>query len=262
MGSEYKRRDRICVHIFSYVKNDTGSPNKNTDCNAADVDAVEVEKFFKDRLKLQDEDIVYPKEYLGVEMTYNRYDCFFFIFLTCIRDSQIHISDDKTLSLNEILDKAKNEKSMAGKPKVFLVQADDLEMWKPLYTGEAEKGNRKLVKTKLPQDADRLVIMSTIPQAMAVHPTVGGTMSFLVKAFIDKMSIENEQDLLSKTVEINAQVYESIQSALEKDAKAEKGKAVQPGTKKLSEMFKTEELVASPLKVPLVISTFTKFLKF
>lgn len=261
MTSAYTRRERICVNIFSCTKN-FGKGFKKFENGEDDVDAVEIVKFFKDRLKLQDEDIVCRKQFPGDEMAYSRYDCFFFIFLTCIKKSKMQLSGDEQFSLNEILDMAKKEKSLAGKPKVFLVQADDLEIWREKDPGEAVKGYQKLVESKLPQDADRLVIMSTIPQAMALHPTAGGTMSFLVKAFIDSMLTKNEQDLLSKTVEINAQVYRSIRSALEKDAGDEKEKMVRSDARKLSEDFKTENLKTSPLKVPLVVSTLTKFLKF
>ncbi|KAH3748082.1 hypothetical protein DPMN_182519 [Dreissena polymorpha] len=52
---------------------------------------------------------------------------------------------------------------MAGKPKICIVQADDEEIVKKI----AEQQPQDKSKLKLPQDADRLVIMSTLPQVLS-----------------------------------------------------------------------------------------------
>ncbi|XP_052817284.1 uncharacterized protein LOC128243516 [Mya arenaria] len=96
------------------------------------------------------------------------YEAFFFVFLTYLDDekqSGVRIQAyDKAIHLDFLFNPIKNAPSMALKPKIFLIQADDIGM---LYPTHVEKAIPDHIEVKkIPTDADRLVILSTIPQKL------------------------------------------------------------------------------------------------
>jgi hypothetical protein len=173
------------------------------------------------------------------------YDCFFFVFLTFSEPDgrlQFKCCENKPkesglVHLEKIVDVVKNLRVTRGKPKIFLIQADDLTLTKlKEYEKGPEKVEFKLVK--IPTDVDRLIIQSTIPQKIVTGE--GRKESFLIQAFVEAIrnnsDSQNKQDFLSLTTTINGQVSELIQ--------------------------KTRPLPvrAADMPVPLVTSTLTKLL--
>ncbi|XP_045214052.1 uncharacterized protein LOC123564484 [Mercenaria mercenaria] len=221
---------------------------------SVDIDAIRLTQFFKEEkakfpvnVDLRfDQNCKYDEfveKYVQVmekeKAKYEKYDCFFFIFLTyvgeeSIDDEKLHFYD-KCKPLGEILDEVKKQEVTWGKPKIFLIQADD----KTLLGPKTEpKGPTVVKERKIPQDADRLVIQSTIPQGIANRNNTDQNPSFLVQAFMDAMKSNwsLRHDFLSLTTTINKNVDDMIN---------------QSGGERKNEML-----------VPLVTSTLTKTLVF
>ena len=275
-GKKYRFREgiqkRILVSIFSqYFPLKFGGVKKlqksmKEDINQgsrADVDACHLRQIFEEtypeladviltECKTKSDIKTYIQE-IDTKPEYLQYDYFFFVFLTYLscsnngstvyKDERIHL-DDGLCPMQEFYDEVKKVQSLAMKPKVFLVQADDINL---LEEEMFPKGDDEQVKLmKIPQDSDRLVLMSDIPQRLAnpdpeteiKHP------SFLIQAF-GKTLIENSNrppatrlDLLSLTPLINGKVQSKIDELREK------------GNKRAKDMT-----------VPFVSSTLTKYMK-
>nr|APY24035.1 caspase 3 [Corbicula fluminea] len=135
------------------------------------------------------------------------YDCYVFIFLTFVDNNGRFQFNDPTFELglqpfDKIVDKVKESNKTHGKPKVFVLQSDDLELLHEICYLKAAPMEEEIVKQKIPTDADRLVIQSTIPQKLA-----GGEVSFLIRAFVEAIQDNPEElDMLNLTTEINQKV--------------------------------------------------------
>ncbi|XP_045192525.2 uncharacterized protein LOC123548935 [Mercenaria mercenaria] len=267
-GNVYRLRKRILVTIFSQPFPLNAGDDRYLEKRMmedrhgyrSDVDAGYLQDLFKrihypetadvrlkNRLR-KDEIKQYIKD-LGSSQECLEYDTFFFAFLTYLscentgstvyRDERIHL-DDGLCPLQDIYDEVKNVEAMRMKPKVFLIQADDISLLFPI---QYIKGEKIVKPLKIPQDADRLVIMSDIPQRFAnrSRETEEKNPSFLIKAFCDSLvensqrSTENRLDLLSLTTVINNKVRVRI------------GELNKAGVERAKDMH-----------VPLVTSTLTK----
>ncbi|XP_045181701.1 uncharacterized protein LOC123540593 isoform X2 [Mercenaria mercenaria] len=223
-----------------------------------DIDALHLKKFFEEEKEKfpvavdckfrQNIDFdAYIKDYIEIMEDkdkkfdkYEKYDCFVFVFLTYIDDEKLHFHD-KCIPLEEILNKVKAQEVTRGKPKIFLVQSDDNTL---LGVKTLPKGPVEVIERKIPQDADRFIIQSTVPQGIANRNTSSGTKnpSFLIQAFTQALSENWEreehkrEDFLSLSTEINGKVDDMIRSS---------------GDNRAGDM-----------QVPLVTSTLTKQLLF
>ncbi|KAH3748076.1 hypothetical protein DPMN_182513 [Dreissena polymorpha] len=96
----------------------------------------------------------------------SEYDKYVFVFLSTLKSADcifVGNKDNKEcLHMAKVYDEIKTSTFMAGKPKVFIIQADDEGMVKDIEVPQVPQADRKL-----PQDADRLIIMSTLPQILA-----------------------------------------------------------------------------------------------
>ncbi|KAH3776138.1 hypothetical protein DPMN_177553 [Dreissena polymorpha] len=102
------------------------------------------------------------------------YDAYYFVVLSYLDkgkkgDTGFKIQfHDKSIEMSELMDRVKSRPEMAMKPKVFIVQADDLELltsniiYKSIPSG---LGYKKSI-VKIPTDADQLLLVSTIPQSL------------------------------------------------------------------------------------------------
>ncbi|XP_045172264.2 uncharacterized protein LOC123534203 [Mercenaria mercenaria] len=166
-----------------------------------------------------------------------KYDCFFFVFLTystpeyanTFNEEKLHFND-RTLEKGivpqaKILDEIKKLKVVVGKPKIFLIQADDLGL-----LGEKQyiKGPTFVPETvimKIPQDADRLIIKSTIPQIIANLDETGFLRaatkrpSFLIQAFIETLlennnrKLSEREDLFTLSTCINGKIARMVKES-------------------------------------------------
>ncbi|XP_045192524.2 uncharacterized protein LOC123548934 [Mercenaria mercenaria] len=272
-GSDYRYRKRILVTIFSQpsVPLNTNWTVKKTmveDNNRgeSDVDIAYLEDVFKTihypenaevrvKTRFGKEQI---KKYISDLGNPEQYDSFFFVFLTFLscetkkisssvnqqqeyQDERIHFKDGPC-PLQEIYDEVKKVKAMWMKPKIFLIQADDISL---LYPEQFAKGEELVKRVKIPQDADRLIIMSDIPQKVANPLEDDRNQSFLIRAFGETL-IENSQakpeerqDVLSLTTTINGKVDAMIEELKKQDKTNQTNRA-------------------ADMKVPLVTSTLTK----
>lgn len=240
MATDLRMR-RIHVSMFSYFKPGPSEGTQDNDGNA-------VLDFFKKEFKITSQDINEMRRGRKVEEVNEhvknlgrkagRYDVFFFIFLTTLEsgsDTSIQLRfNGGTLPLQRIIDIVKIVPALAGKPKIFLVQADAEHL--------ATKGPQAIpIVKKIPIDAEQLLIISTIPQSV-VWKNLGDersedtACSYLIQAFIKVMKNRNKsgKDLLDMTVDINKEVFDKI-NVLNKDKYKD-----------------------NPLPVPLVVSTLTK----
>jgi len=133
---------------------------------------------------------------------------------------------DRDMTLDYFIDKMKSFESMARKPKIFLVQADNraLLVEETFPKGPGREDDKK---PKIPTDADRLIIFSTIPQRLSTRPKdsttdAGGVVSvppsdenshasFLMQAFVKVLEEKPDQDLLLLTPSILCCVKEMIE---------------------------------------------------
>lgn len=152
-----------------------------------------------DRLKKMDTD----------HTEYERFDCFMFIFLTFAEvDGRLHF-DDTTLEkglipLERIIDVVKNLQVARGKPKIFIIQSDDMTLTREKMF---LKGKRfEEVPVTIPTDADRLIIQSTIPQAIVNNND--RKESFLIQAFVEAIrdNAVDKEDFLTLTTTINQKI--------------------------------------------------------
>ncbi|XP_052817462.1 uncharacterized protein LOC128243624 [Mya arenaria] len=150
-----------------------------------------------------------------------------FIFVICSyldKGDEIEIYNG-SVSIDHFFDKIKSFESMAAKPKLFLIQADDKKL---IPTASITKGSTtfvtNVVTKKIPTDADKIVIFSTIPQVVVnrqlpakQHTESGQSVSqsseepkssLLIQAFIDVLRTNANMDLLSNTPFINGKVVE------------------------------------------------------
>lgn len=253
-----------------------------------DVDMMALQKLFKDsslfpakvewvqKLNLSFEEV---KNYLK-SIGKKTYDCFVFVFLTYSEstgtkyaDERLHFNhtelDKGVVPLGHILEVVKEIEVAIGKPKVFLIQADDIS----LIEGMSLKGRPVPPREKIPQDSDRLIIKSTIPQVIAnqvlkhteqppqkKNKTTGKqneekSPSFLIKAFVEAVRENatrsgNRYDLLSLTTCINEKVEHMIgQWNMYRDSMT-----------KSPQTDETTKTMSAKLMVPLTTSTLTKLL--
>jgi len=188
----------------------------------------------------------------------NNYGSFMFFINSYLDNSpraqglafQLH---DGPMTLDDFINKMKAFPSMALKPKIFLVQADDRALLepKPIIKG-APMGKEPTIMKKIPTDADRLVIVSTIPQGLSLPKqntrTERGSVvtspdgdertkaSFLMQAFIEVLKEKPNKDLLRLTPSILCRVEQKIEAF----------KATDP------------EYQKREIPLPLVMSTLTK----
>ncbi|KAH3776736.1 uncharacterized protein LOC127845533 [Dreissena polymorpha] len=186
----------------------------------------------------------------------NSYDAFYFVVLSYLDKGHHHhhheheASDtgfkiqfyDKSIEMSELMDRVKSRPGMALKPKVFIVQADDLELLTPNIIHKAipsGPGYKESI-VKIPTDADQLLLVSTIPQSLVekghatsvahsdggivTHPTEqderarrensGHTIpksSLLIQAFAQVLR-DSDLDVFSNTPTINGKVLELLKS--------------------------------------------------
>lgn len=120
---------------------------------------------------------------------YEKFDCFMFVFLTFAEvDGSLHFNDTTLekglIPMEKIIDVVKNLQVARGKPKIFIVQSDDLTLSreKVEIKGDGPKG------VTIPTDVDRLIIQSTIPQITVKFRNINGEVreeSLLVQAFVE-----------------------------------------------------------------------------
>ncbi|XP_052816863.1 uncharacterized protein LOC128243256 isoform X2 [Mya arenaria] len=186
----------------------------------------------------------------------HQYGSFIFVILTYVHTERDEIQVyGRGVLVDHFFDTIKSFESMAGKPKLFLIQADDLRMLKPttiIKAGGVETGEDM---RKIPTDADRIILMSTIPQDFSnlgkhVKRTYDGEimnksddpkkekMSLLVQAFIDVLTENPDTDFLSNTPLIVGKV----------DSLAES----------LKENMELDDYKDYDIPVPVVTSTLTK----
>lgn len=263
-SSGYRLRPRILFQIFSFTKKITDKDDYQ-DNDGNNIKTLIELHFNEDAVGLSlDSKVDQIKEWFEkLPSVADMYDCFFFIFLAeKAKDSGNELrlmAYDKVLDLETIFDATKKPPSLVGKPKIFLVKADDEKLAKTYRTKSL--GDTRVVK-KIPQDSDRLIILSTLPQVreMKLKPiTKDGEPtqcegSFLVHAFCSvlnaalKCNIENNEDFLTRTTQINKHVKKSLEQL-------EKYENNNPETNPYI-------VKASELPVPLVISTLRKLLYF
>ncbi|KAH3747921.1 uncharacterized protein LOC127847381 [Dreissena polymorpha] len=212
----------------------------------------------------------------------DNYDGFFFVFLSYLSLKERNKKGelpclkvecyDYAVPIEDFMGMVKKRSDMALKPKVFLFQADDLDLMQPNIikkaTGFGEKVELK--QMKIPTDADQLMMMSTLPQRLptlrpetnVAIPTAsegGGVVgqpsdesekvtvrkenSLLIKAFVDVLETNRDVDVLSCTPLINGKIEQLIDVL---------GLAGEYGT----------DFVEKKLVLPVVYSTLTKDLHF
>ncbi|XP_060551182.1 uncharacterized protein LOC132712767 isoform X2 [Ruditapes philippinarum] len=178
------------------------------------------------------------------------YQCFVFVFLTYSKPQHEEYNEELLhfdhrfmaeglVPQAKIIDEVKNLNVTKGKPKIFLIQADDLSLLKDKMTHKAKPDYETPKVIKIPTDADQLIIKSTIPQRIANKHAAKETPSFLIQAFLKAMKTKKErEDLLTLTTTINRHVADLITEYKNKSG----------------------DLRATDMHVPLVTSTLTKLL--
>jgi hypothetical protein len=267
MSERYKSDGKIVVMVFSQTapiyppgsyrdenqQKRTEVENKDIGTKV-DVDVICLKNFFKSLFGKRvtiinkssqsfEETVNLIKEKLQ-QATEDEYDCFWFVFLTYVDDKgrlQFYGNEKDDLQpLEKIIDTVKDIPVTRGKPKIFLVQSDDMTLDKPITLTKGTEPVPARVQVKIPTDADRLVIQSTIPQKLARKE------SFLIQAFVKALKennarpTEHRDDLLSLTTVINKIVADLVDPLTEE--RKREGK--------------------DDLPVPLTTSTLTKLLYF
>lgn len=272
LKNTYPNEKKILVTIFSQPfplnagENPTLTKSFHQDMYGirSDIDAQHLKRTFKEvfpdaavvRLKNQpkkQEVLDYIKA-LGNPKA-SEFDTFFFVFLTYVsfentqpgstfyRDERIHLYDT-LCPMEEIYDELKKVDGMQMKPKIFLIQADDVSLLFPIQYIKGEEIIH-VKPLKIPQDADRLIMTSDIPQRLA-NPDLKAEKknpSFMIEAFCQTLSEnsrsdpQEKQDLLSLTTAVNAKVRARINK------------------------MKVENERAKDMNVPLVTTTLTKLVK-
>lgn len=245
------QQDRIMVKIFYQNFNLRDAQNRGLDKiqkNDEDVDAVSLKTLFEDKHYFPAGATVECRAlgtFKNLEQNlksmdtskYEPYDCFFFVFLTFSEpDGRLHFNDKQPpecfVHLEKIVNVVKDIRVTQGKPKIFLIQSDDMDLMKPK---QYPKGPPEKVFVKIPTDVDRLIIQSSIPQKIITG--VVRKESFLIQAFVDvitnNIKSDRKEDLLSLTIKIN---------------------------EKVSALIESIPSPPQPLPVPLVTSTLTKLL--
>ncbi|KAH3776742.1 uncharacterized protein LOC127845588 [Dreissena polymorpha] len=293
-SDSYKMKNKVmtvyfCLHTphgppQSYKPVGIDTPNKcivpfDGKVSQVDVDVKTMNKFYSERFgKEQLVVMVFPnfswndkEELEKLDKKAKGCDAFFFHFFTYLKDGgkenyKLEFAGE-ALPLDEVFEKIKLLKSfssMALKPKVFIIQADDLNMLKPTVITKAVPTTKKY---RIPSDADFMVIMSTIPQVLAskprtrrteenqpvVHPSDqsshqtgaensdGQKCSLLVQAIVNIQTDPKfkDDDLFSNTPEILGRVREIVEKT------------------DFGDKYKDY-----PIPVPTTMSTLTKFLYF
>ena len=198
------------------------------------------------------------KSYLEEVNQKEVYDCFFFIFLTystpeygnTYNEEKIHFNDktkeNGVIPQAKVIDEVMRLKVAVGKPKIILIQADDISFFGPKEYMKGPTAVPDIKSMKISQDADRVIIKSTIPQKLANLDDNGRFMpysnkpSMLIEAFVETLlnnvnRKQNEKkDFYSLTSNINGKVTRRIRSL--------------------------NHLRQGDMYAPLVTSTLTKFL--
>jgi len=130
---------------------------------------------------------------------------------------------DGDMTLDDFINKMKSFESMALKPKIFLVKADNRALLVEETHSKAGGEAPKTIVKKIPTDADRLIIFSTIPQRLSTLPVDPNTVvpitqsdentnaSFLMQAFVTVLKGNPDQDLFLLTPSILRRVEEKIE---------------------------------------------------
>ncbi|KAL4230640.1 hypothetical protein ACF0H5_011017 [Mactra antiquata] len=164
----------------------------------ADIDYIELKETFNDNEHVFVEKVPMPSKteiesYFKTKIgkVANEYDKFMFVFLTYKgdKDGLIHVADTPNYYIKEVFDILKTPDliHIRGKPKLFLIQADDIY----LIPGMKEFHNKGYIETKIiPSDTDRLVITSNIPQRFDDESKP----SLLIQAFCEVMKKWRKSD--------------------------------------------------------------------
>lgn len=235
-----------------------------------DIDELELCRFFESRMgnkvKIcphRDRKLAEIEDILG--KISEEYDMYFFVFLTFLTAGKEKYANeirvdcyDLPVTLDKIFD-CVNRDPFIGKPKIFLVQADDQRILPKEDTKVGgfvgSKTDITLKTVKIPTHVDRHLIMSTLPQQLTYldalkgvglsdkHKPISRPMcaddqpngSFLIRAFVEVLSDPEykEEDLASQTTWINGKVEHYIRQLQQRE-----------------EVFKGKSLT-----VPLVMST-------
>jgi len=231
-----------------------------------DIDAHALHVLLKDRLNIKGDIRLHnnrkKKEIEEIIKAIKSYTAYTFVFLTYLHRSYRCVDKnedliecyDASVSLKEIFLWMERNEVFHGKPKLFIVQADDLTL---LYPGKRVKGSGGIggsdddimtVRSKIPKDSDRLLLFSTLPQMLAnpdrktggssprtqptqstsqgdsVETTPPKNPSFLIQAIRDVLCDPNTQDhaiephLVKQAVWINMRV-KILTEQLRKDDK-------------------------------------------
>ena len=143
-----------------------------------DIDVIALDRFFRDRFGDKMETRHFRNYRLNEandelaklnDEGWN-YDSFFFILLTYCKKkyptNEIEIQfQDQFVHVDYVFNQVKTMESLAFKPKIFIIQADDRGILRPDMFAKALPEHIEV--RKVPTDADRLMIMSTIPQELS-----------------------------------------------------------------------------------------------
>lgn len=260
---------KVLVHLFSQrspIGRKTQGKYIMQDPSGCDVDMDELElrRFFKstmgNRVKIcpyRDRRLAEIEEILG--KISEEYDMYFFVFLTFLTagKGQSYANEmrmdcyDLPVTLEDIFE-CVNREPFIGKPKIFLVQADDQRILPREHTKAVgfvggSKTHITPKAVKIPTHADRLLIMSTLPQQLTYLDALKGrglsekrtpisrpicsddepNGSFLIRAFVEVLSKPEykEEDLASQTLWINGKVQDDITQLQQREERL-KGKAL------------------------------------
>lgn len=159
---------------------------------------------------------------IGTDSVADKFDVFFFIFLTTLvpseKDECVLKANDENFTLQEVYDKLSTP-SLVARPKVFLIQADDKELESEVGT----KGTKPLPEViKLPADVNRLLLFSRIPTVPRPEADVSVSVegcSFLVRAFIRVLKSKESRghSLQDLTCYINNEFRKEKEASEQKD---------------------------------------------
>lgn len=135
----------------------------------------------------------------GLRDVTDKYDAFIFVILTELvkkrGEGNLFKAFDENFTLEEIFEELSKIPKLVAKPKFFIIQATDVT-----YTSVV-KGDEGGKPVKIPKDANRLVIYSTLPRQNNPRNT---SISYLVEAFIKAMKEHAPgKDALTLTTYIN-----------------------------------------------------------
>lgn len=177
-----------------------------------------------------------------IESVREGFDAYMFVFFTYLHNPKTKDAynneerfdcNDSPMTVEELFTWMKKASVCIGKPKIFIFQVDDLNLLpKPLTKSGGFVGSDKsILLRKIPSDADRLMIWSTLPQELAYlkeNESAKGAFkssdkgepvdnpsdeqesgSFLIRAIVQILT-STEDDLLTQTSWINGRVKSMI----------------------------------------------------